>query len=345
MEGSVFNEFLESARIEFLRYKKLGADSIEVLDESELNRNPRDANSVVIIVQHLHGNMRSRWTNLFTEDGEKPDRNRDAEFESTHLSKQEVVRLYHAGWSFVEAALSGISWNDASRPVVIRNERLTVTQAINRQLTHYAYHIGQIVYIAKQCRGTEWKSLSMPKRRSAEHTQGKYLEQVDSPMGMKRTYRSGAVGALLDEYERAASELLAIIDSINDSEFELVRDPHTSDEHCRSVQTIMSHVVHSGFGYANSIRKACSMPEEDSTFRILSRSESTAGLVRMMKYTADTLNDKFGFTDDQMMAVKMVNAWGQTYDMEQRLEHAIVHILRHRRQVDRFLLREPRAFP
>jgi uncharacterized damage-inducible protein DinB len=164
-------------------------------------------------------------------------------------------------------------------------------------------------------------------------------------MEMNRTYRTGAVGALLDEYERAASELLAIIDPLSDSEFELVRDRQTSDEHCRSIQTIISHVIHSGYGYANMIRKACSMAGEESTFRIVPRSESKAGLVRMMKYTADTLDDKMGFTDDQLMAVKMVNDWGQTYDMEQRLEHAIVHILRHRRQIERFLQREPRAFP
>jgi len=164
-------------------------------------------------------------------------------------------------------------------------------------------------------------------------------------MGMKRTYRKGAVGALLDEYERAASELLAVIDSIDDGEFEKVRDTQTSDEHCRSVQTIMSHVVNSGFGYANSIRKACSTPGEDYTFRILSRSESKEGMVGMLAYTAETMHDKLDYNDDQLAAVKVTMRWGPVYDLDQVLEHAIVHILRHRRQIERFLLREPHSFP
>jgi hypothetical protein len=175
MEDSVFKDFLASAKSVLLRYKKLGSDTIEVLDERELNLNTRDANSVATIVKHLHGNMRSRWTNLFTEDGEKPDRNPDAEFESTDLSRQQVIDLYHAGWAFVETALAGLTEEDASRSVFIRNEPLSLIQAIHRQMTHYAYHIGQIVFIGKQCRGAKWKSLSIPRGRSSEYHQGKYL--------------------------------------------------------------------------------------------------------------------------------------------------------------------------
>ena len=174
MSEEVVLDFIESARREFLRYKQLGAKSIEVLTEEELNADPTGANSVGIIVKHLHGNMRSRWINLFTSDGEKPDRDRDSEFESSHLSKEELLRLYNEGWSFVESALSAITPQDVSSPVVIRSESLTLVQAVERQLTHYAYHVGQIVYAAKQFRGQEWKSLSIPKRRSAEHIQGTY---------------------------------------------------------------------------------------------------------------------------------------------------------------------------
>ena len=174
MSEEVVHDFLESARREFLRYKQLGAKSLEMLTEEELNADPTGANSIVIIVKHLHGNMRSRWTDLFTSDGEKPDRNRDGEFESAHLPKVELLRLYNEGWSFVESALSAITAQDISRPVVIRSESLTLVQAVERQLTHYAYHVGQIVYAAKQFRGQEWKSLSIPKGRSAEHIQGTY---------------------------------------------------------------------------------------------------------------------------------------------------------------------------
>lgn len=177
MTNSFFKQFVESAQNEFLRYKSLGAKSIDVLDDAELNSDPNAANSIAIIVKHLHGNMRSRWTNLFTEDGEKPYRNRDSEFESGKLSKESVVQLYNQGWSYVESALSALSEEDFSKPVIIRNEPFTLVQAINRQLTHYAYHIGQIVFIAKQFKGQEWKSLSIPKGKSLEHFQGRYREK------------------------------------------------------------------------------------------------------------------------------------------------------------------------
>lgn len=177
MANSFFKQFLESVQSEFLRYKRLGAESIQVLDEDDLNSDSKAANSIAIIVKHLHGNMRSRWTNLFTEDGEKPSRNRDSEFESARLSKRSVVQLYDEGWSYVESALSVLSEEDFSRPVIIRNEPLNLVQAIDRQLTHYSYHIGQIVFIAKQCKGREWKSLSIPKGKSSEYSQGTYREK------------------------------------------------------------------------------------------------------------------------------------------------------------------------
>lgn len=177
MAYSSHQDFFESVRSEFLRYKRLGAASIDVLDEKDLNFNPNDANSIAVVVKHLHGNMRSRWTNMFTEDGEKPYRNRDAEFETEHLSKEKITHLYNEGWSYLETMLSTISEQDFAKPVVIRGETLTLIQAFNRQLTHCAYHVGQIVFIAKQCKGEGWKSLSIPKGRSSENSQGSYLEK------------------------------------------------------------------------------------------------------------------------------------------------------------------------
>ena len=177
MTDTMLKDFLDSTRAEFQRYKRLGSKSIDVLNEYELNADAYGANSIAVIVKHLHGNMRSRWTNIFTEDGEKPDRNRDAEFESAQLSKAKVVALYDEGWSYLESALAGLSESDFSRPVVIRKEPLTLVQAIDRQLTHYAYHVGQIVLIAKQFKRDDWNSLSIPKGRSSEHTQGRYREK------------------------------------------------------------------------------------------------------------------------------------------------------------------------
>jgi Protein of unknown function (DUF1572) len=169
-------EYLESARAEFSRYKSLGQKAIEALSEAELNRNVGDSNSIAIIVKHLRGNMRSRWTNLFTEDGEKPDRDRDGEFEDAPLGKQEVLRLYAEGWGYTESALSQVQAGDFGRPVVIRKETLSLVQAINRQISHYGYHVGQIVMLAKQVKGPAWVSLSVPKGKSRELVQGDYVK-------------------------------------------------------------------------------------------------------------------------------------------------------------------------
>jgi hypothetical protein len=169
-------DYLASARAEFSRYKALGLKSIQTLSEEELNRNVNEANSVAIIVRHLHGNMKSRWTNLFTEDGEKPSRDRDGEFADGSLSKEAILGLYSEGWDHLEKALAGLEEADFGRPVIIRKEPLTLVQAINRQISHYAYHVGQIVILAKQFRGGEWQSLSIPKGKSREHTQGNYAK-------------------------------------------------------------------------------------------------------------------------------------------------------------------------
>lgn len=170
-------DFLESAKLEFGRYKALGLKSIQSLSEQELNTDYREANSVAIIVKHLHGNMKSRWTNLFTEDGEKPDRNRDGEFEEARLAKERILELYGQGWGYLEAALSGLTEADFGKPVVIRKEPLSLVQAIQRQVSHYAYHVGQIVILAKQFKGADWASLSIPRGKSGEHTQGTYTKR------------------------------------------------------------------------------------------------------------------------------------------------------------------------
>ena len=153
---------------------------------------------------------------------------------------------------------------------------------------------------------------------------------------MSKTFRSGGLGALMDEYERASGDLTRILSGITDAEFELLRDTQTQDEHCRSIQTIMSHVVHSGYGYANRMRDAFSLPFEVRPFQILSRSESLNQIKQMLVYTADTLDGRWQYSDEQILAVQIRSRWGPE-NLEQLLEHAIVHILRHRRQIERFL--------
>jgi hypothetical protein len=174
MKMDIKEDFLASARAEFARYKALGLKSIQALSDQELNRNVNEANSIAVIVKHLHGNMKSRWTHLFTEDGEKPDRDRDGEFEDAALSKADVLKRYTEGWAFLENALSGLQAADFARPVIIRKEPLTLVEAIHRQVSHYAYHVGQIVILAKQFQGSAWQSLSIPKGKSREHSQGNY---------------------------------------------------------------------------------------------------------------------------------------------------------------------------
>ncbi len=150
------------------------------------------------------------------------------------------------------------------------------------------------------------------------------------------TYCSGALGALMDEYERASGDLTRILNGITDAKFELLRDTKTQDEHCRSIQTVMSHVVQSGFGYANRMRDAFSLPFEKHPFQILSRNESLNQINQVLSYTADTLDGRWHYSDEQISAVQIRSPWGPE-NLEQLLEHAIVHILRHRRQIERFL--------
>jgi uncharacterized damage-inducible protein DinB len=154
---------------------------------------------------------------------------------------------------------------------------------------------------------------------------------------MSRTYRSGGIGAMMDEYERAASDLVPIISGMSDNEFEQERDPRTTDPHCRSIQTIMSHVVGSGYSYADYIRQSFSVPSERPPASILARTKSLEELRHMLDYTARTLEGRWNYSDEQIGAVRINSRWGVQYDMEQMLEHAIVHILRHRRQIERFL--------
>jgi uncharacterized damage-inducible protein DinB len=129
-----------------------------------------ESNSIAIIVKHLAGNMRSRWTDFLTTDGEKPDRNRDTEFESPPKTRAELMALWEAGWKHVFDALALLTDADLNRTIYIRTESHSVMQAINRQVAHYSYHVGQIVYLAKHFAGSNWNSLTVPRGKSAEFT-------------------------------------------------------------------------------------------------------------------------------------------------------------------------------
>jgi hypothetical protein len=153
---------------------------------------------------------------------------------------------------------------------------------------------------------------------------------------MKTNFRKGAIGALMDEYERAATEFKKLIGKISEADFIKIVDTETKDDDCRSVQTIVSHVTNSGFGYANYIRDWFSIPKDSPERKLLSKDEFFSRFDKMIAYTSDTLESKWEYSDDDIQKVKMIVRWGPQYDLEQLLEHAVVHILRHRRQIEKF---------
>jgi uncharacterized damage-inducible protein DinB len=154
---------------------------------------------------------------------------------------------------------------------------------------------------------------------------------------MRKSYREGAVGALMDEYERAVWELRRLVEQIADTDAVRVVDPRTEDEACRSVQTIMSHVVNAGYGYADLLRKSFSVPSTRPPKALLSPREYLEQLDAVLAYTAETLEGRWRMTDEEISGAVINAGWGVTYDVEQLLEHAIVHVLRHRRQIEKFM--------
>lgn len=156
---------------------------------------------------------------------------------------------------------------------------------------------------------------------------------------MEKKYRKGAVGAMMDEYERAARELQSILQTISEGDFARIADAEATDEACRSIQTIASHVIAAGYFYANYIRDEFSMDSAPVAQRSYSRGEAVNGINAMLDYTIETLNGKWEMSDDEMANTVINTRWGVTYDLEQLLEHAIVHVLRHRRQIEKFILK------
>jgi hypothetical protein len=162
--------YLEEARRCFRGYKKLGEGAMAQLsDEEVFHLIDPESNSVALVVKHMAGNMRSRWTDFLTSDGEKPDRNRDTEFEmNPATARAEVMAWWETGWKCVFDAIDPLQPEDLGRTVTIRGEPHTVVQALNRQIAHYSYHIGQIVFLAKHFKSEAWKSLSIPKGMSRQ---------------------------------------------------------------------------------------------------------------------------------------------------------------------------------
>ena len=160
-------DLIASIEAEYRRYKTLGEDAINQLADSQLAQVPGTGNSIVTIVWHLAGNLKSRFTDFLTADGEKPWRDRDSEFLAREVSRKELQAKWEDGWRVLFAALTDLSDVDLGRTVTIRGEPHTVAQALHRSLAHASYHVGQIVYEAKALRGADWRYLSIPPGQSA----------------------------------------------------------------------------------------------------------------------------------------------------------------------------------
>nr|WP_315240362.1 DUF1572 family protein [uncultured Flavobacterium sp.] len=172
--------YLESVKKQFLYYKMLGEKAIDQLEPEQLFMVlNEDTNSIATIIKHISGNMLSRWTDFLTSDGEKEWRNRDAEFENDLQSKEEVLEIWNKGWNVFFEALNNLSPEQLSDIIYIRNEGHTVIEAINRQLAHYPYHIGQIVFYAKQLKNSSWDSLSIPKNKSGNYNAEKFAKEKE----------------------------------------------------------------------------------------------------------------------------------------------------------------------
>ena len=161
--------FLQSTIKRLSYYKELGDKTFTQLTDADFHYQPNEAsNSIAIIIQHTAGNMLSRWTDFLTSDGEKEWRNRDTEFEEQHLSKQQLIEVWEKGWQCLLDALNALTEDDLLKTIYIRSEGLLVVDAVNRQLAHYPYHVGQIIYVAKIITSNNWQNLSIAKGNSSQ---------------------------------------------------------------------------------------------------------------------------------------------------------------------------------
>lgn len=170
------DDYRSDAVASFRNYKKLAERAVEqVSDDEFFAQVDSESNSIAVIVKHIAGNLHSRWRNFLTTDGEKPDRDRDTEFEMIADTRESLMEFWESGWRTLFENVEPLTEEDFARTVIIRGEPHTIVEAINRQLTHYSYHVGQIVFLAKHLKSADWKTLSVPRNRSAEFN--KYLAE------------------------------------------------------------------------------------------------------------------------------------------------------------------------
>ena len=172
MNEQIIENYLKDAIESYRSYKRMAEKAMaQVSDEEFFRVIDAEANSIAVIVKHIAGNQRSRWTNFLTSDGEKDDRDRDTKFEMMEETRKSLMKFWDSGWQTLFAAIEPLTTADFSKTIMIRGEPHTICEALNRQMTHYAYHIGQIALLAKHFRSGGWKTLSVPRGRSAQFNQ------------------------------------------------------------------------------------------------------------------------------------------------------------------------------
>ena len=176
MNENIIENYLKDAIETFRNYQRMAEKSIaQVSDEEFFRALDEEANSIAVIVKHIAGNQRSRWTDFLTSDGEKADRHRDTEFELLDETRESLMEYWERSWKTLFGAIEPLTVEDFSKTITIRGEPHTICEAINRQMTHYAYHIGQITFLAKHFKSKDWKTLSVPRNKSAEFNE--FLKQ------------------------------------------------------------------------------------------------------------------------------------------------------------------------
>ena len=170
-------EYLNSIKKQFEYYKSVGEKTFDQLNEDDFFwQYNQQSNSIAVIVNHLWGNMKSRWTDFLISDGEKEWRNRDLEFEAVIQTKDELLTKWNDGWKWLFDALNCITEENFDSEIYIRNQSHSIVEAVNRQFAHYSYHIGQIVYIGRMIKGKDWKSLTIPKGKSSDFNKAKFAK-------------------------------------------------------------------------------------------------------------------------------------------------------------------------
>lgn len=200
MTEEIIKNYHTDAIQSFRNYKTMAERAMEQVSNEEFFRQiDPEANSIAVIVKHIAGNLNSRWRDFLATDGEKPERNRDAEFEIVDDTRESLMEFWEAGWQTLFDNIGPLTKQDFEKTITVRGEIHTIVEAINRQLAHYPYHIGQIVLLAKHFRSEDWKTLSVPKNKSAEFNQ--YLADRQSE-GVRKTNRMEAPQEFADKETR-----------------------------------------------------------------------------------------------------------------------------------------------